>query len=466
MPLTIIKPYTVMFKFKPALLGLLFASYNLAAQSPGGISHHSFWLQEKQPANQQQQTLNFNSFINVSENKGSIKLPDNIRSIRRITVFTVYQNTSEAESPVWQVSGGVGDLSLSNKQISSTSGKSTLLFVKNKPANEAILHTYIGNTGMPPSSGNESSLTPGNVKLAEFILYEKILPEQDVAKIETYLALKYGITLQKNYVSASGAVLWNYKFDSSYSNNIAGIARDDKSSLYQKQSTSSNAAGQLVIGTGKMNDRDYLIWGDNSQPLAIKDGTLETMFASKKWLMKRSGDKADKISTELKINAASILSAFPKDSFYLVIDRSGTGEFSTGNCTYLKPDNITEEGIASFKDVHWDVDGSGKDAFTFAVKPAMLLVKEASTKDAVKLTGFQLYPNPVRGGRYNMMLTLDKPADIEVRVYDMHQKLVHSAKATGQSSYIFPGQITGAAGAYTVRVITPQTEYSRIIIVQ
>ena len=446
-----------MYKFKPALLGLLFASYNLAAQSPGGISHQSFWLQEKQSPNQKQQTLNFNSFINLAENKGSIKLPGNIRSMRRITVFTVYQNTSDVESPVWQVSGGVGDLSLSNKQISSTSGKSTLLFVKNKPANEAILHTYIGNTGMAPSSGDGSALTTGNVKLAEFILYERILPEQDVAKIETYLALKYGITLQRNYVSASGNVLWNYKFDSGYSNNIAGIARDDRSALYQKQSTSSNAAGQLVIGAYKMNDRDYLIWGDNSQPLTINDG----IFASKKWLMKRAGDKADKISTGLKIDANSILSAFPKDSFYLVIDRTGTGEFSN-DCVYLKPDNITEEGIASFNDVHWDVDGSGKDAFTFAVKPPTRLVKE----DAVKLTGFQLYPNPVRGGRYNMMLTLDKPADIEIRVYDMHQKLVHAAKGAGQSSYIFPGQITGAAGAYTVRVITPQTEYSRIIIVQ
>jgi hypothetical protein len=31
---------------------------------------------------------------------------------------------------------------------------------------------------------------------------------------------------------------------------------------------------------------------------------------------------------------------------------------------------------------------------------------------------------------------------------------------------VFTGTVKGAAGSYTVRVITPQTEYSRIIIVQ
>jgi hypothetical protein len=471
-----------MRKVNPILLcGLLLATTNLLAQSPGGISQQSVWLQGKvSPSAVKQQTLNFNPVIIPDDSKANM-LPGQVPSKGRLTVFTVYQTpASDNEAAVWEIKGA-NDLTLSTKQVSSKSGKTNLDFAKGRSLKgEAVLLAFTGNAGSQSEmdAANYMQLAPPNsASVSEVILYERRLNAEEIAKVETYLALKYGITLLNNYVNAQGDVIWNYKKDSVFSNNIAGIGRDDKSTLYQKQSTSSTSAGQLIIGAeniaalnsknaAELSNGNYLIWGDNGQSFTpdqnVQSNENKLALAEKKWLMRRTGNNADKINTELRVDTKTMLTG-SSNEFYLIIDRSGTGEFASQSAAYIKPDEISKEGIAIFKNIHWDTDGSGRDAFTFGVKPAVLIVKN---KDAANLVSFQLYPNPVREGIFKMALTLDKTSDIEIRIYDMHQRLVHSAKASGQSSYLFTGTVKGAAGSYTVRVITPQTEYSRIIIVQ
>ena len=162
-----------------------------------------------------------------------------------------------------------------------------------KPA--AVISTYLRMQGKKISSqdsaykemaiqfGNTSSShTPGQASgsIAEFIVYETILKDKDIAKIESYLALKYGITLEKSYMNSLGDIIWDRKKDEIFSNNIAGIGRDDQATLYQKQGTSSSTTDELTIGINKiassnsanksvLNNKDFLIWGDNALPFLI-----------------------------------------------------------------------------------------------------------------------------------------------------------------------------------------------------
>lgn len=472
------------------LAGGLLLSCSMFAQSPGGVSHRSFWVKDNAGAGSKTSPgLNFNPAMTTDVNS-PVKLPAHIQSLKRLTVFTVYQPPSASlETPIWEINGPQGDLALSTRELSSKGSKVNLVFENNQRNDPvAVIHTYRGRTAAIENDESKNAyLRFGKVNgqqsaspavISEFILYERILSEQDIAKIETYLALKYGITLHRNYVNTNGDVIWNYKKDSAWSNNIAGIARDDQSTLYQKQATSSNAPGQLVIGidkivtsnhenTGIITDKNFLVWGDNAENLTLNENPsaqATAMLSHKKWLMKRSGNSADKLSTQLTINAKALLAGkVPKDIFYLVIDRSGTGEFAEENCTYIATDNITAEGIATFSGVRWDTDGSGKDMFAFGTRSVQV---KAPDKSAATLLSFQLYPNPVTDGNYQIAVTFNKPTDVEIKVYDIHQRLVHSGKALGQSSYVIPGQIKGAAGTYTVRLITPEQEYSRIIVVQ
>jgi uncharacterized repeat protein (TIGR01451 family) len=102
----------------------------------------------------------------------------------------------------------------------------------------------------------------------------------DIQKINSYLAVKYGMTLDQttplDYLNSAGTVIWNGTTNAAFNNNIAGIERDDASALHQKQSMSVNSGSQVAIGiagalanTNALNansfssDQQAVMWGDN-----------------------------------------------------------------------------------------------------------------------------------------------------------------------------------------------------------
>ncbi|SEJ85228.1 hypothetical protein SAMN05216327_1261, partial [Dyadobacter sp. SG02] len=121
-----------------------------------------------------------------------------------------------------------------------------------------------------------------NGDIAEVILYHGPtggdMANADLARIHSYLAIKYGITLDQttaqNYINSASSVVWDASTNTGYQHNIAGIGRDNEASLYQKQSWSVNAGQQVLIGTTGLgntnqanatglNNGQFLIWGDN-----------------------------------------------------------------------------------------------------------------------------------------------------------------------------------------------------------
>tara|TARA_R110002096_G_scaffold135456_2_gene287358 strand:+ start:282265 stop:286851 length:4587 start_codon:yes stop_codon:yes gene_type:complete len=99
-------------------------------------------------------------------------------------------------------------------------------------------------------------------------------------KIDSYLALKYGITLNTDYINTSGGTYWNATSNSGYLNDIAGIGVDGITGLEQKQSKSINSDALVSIGllsieeTNKDNtgsfgaDQSFLVWGNDNGSLS------------------------------------------------------------------------------------------------------------------------------------------------------------------------------------------------------
>ncbi|HEX2630958.1 MAG TPA: hypothetical protein VHM26_18205, partial [Chitinophagaceae bacterium] len=418
----------------------------------------SMWLQGNTSGDASRLVdINFNPAMLMNAQAASIKITDKVSSLRRVTIFTVYQNANNDEQSVWKIGGRLGNISLSTRQVAGNDNTS-VAFAKDQPAGNKtiapLIHTYIGRNRQS-NDGTENKdatiqwgLSAGGGYIAEFILFERILNEEELAKTETYLALKYGIGLEKNYLNSSGATVWNYKIDKYFSHHIAGIGRDDRTSLYQKQSTSSYQPGELVIGvnkiassnktnTGQLSNGDYLIWGDNDQPFTlqetIKTGSDEMLLTGKKWMIRRSGNTDHNISTELAIDIKSLFSHYSKENFFLVIDKSGSGNFNTSDCIYVTPESISKEGIASFGNLQWDVDRSGKDVFAFGLK----INPNVSGPDKNKsIRSFRVYPNPLVDGRYKIEVVLEKPADVQIQFYDLHQQLLETKKGSGQSNYL------------------------------
>ena len=131
-----------------------------------------------------------------------------------------------------------------------------------------------------------------NGDILEVINYDTRNSDTNRSRIESYLAIKYGITLgvngtSQNYVDSNGTVI--YGAGAGFNYNIAGIGRDDLSQLNQKQSKTENTVSDITIGLGDIFDvnsnntntfdanRKFLVWGHNNNTLAAQPPIIVDM---------------------------------------------------------------------------------------------------------------------------------------------------------------------------------------------
>ena len=136
----------------------------------------------------------------------------------------------------------------------------------------------------------------------ELLVFNQALSPSQCNKFESYLAMKYGVSLGNSYTALNGDTLWNYKSDTIFNHRITGYGREDALGLNQRISTTSyeetsdyTSAGNndsylggdsykqsspnhlLVVGTEPGNTLDngsYLLLGDNNDSLTIKTNSL------------------------------------------------------------------------------------------------------------------------------------------------------------------------------------------------
>ncbi|MEM6735557.1 MAG: choice-of-anchor tandem repeat GloVer-containing protein, partial [Bacteroidota bacterium] len=117
----------------------------------------------------------------------------------------------------------------------------------------------------------------GNI--AEIVYYEKALTDMERQKVESYLAIKYGITLHASvsYLSSNNTVIWDADDNAGYANDIAGIGRDDESVLDQRASMSVNADAMVRMDkSGSFDtDLDFIVWGNDDGSSTFEDNDVD-----------------------------------------------------------------------------------------------------------------------------------------------------------------------------------------------
>ncbi len=100
-------------------------------------------------------------------------------------------------------------------------------------------------------SADAANPFPYNWKIAEIINYSSRTSPIDKQKIESYLSLKYGMTLNSgtdNYIASNWTTnMWSTASAWVYINDIFGIGRDDLSALWQVKSKSVNDDNVITI---------------------------------------------------------------------------------------------------------------------------------------------------------------------------------------------------------------------------
>lgn len=109
--------------------------------------------------------------------------------------------------------------------------------------------------------------------IAEVISYNGRLSNANRRDVETYLAIKYGITLGDiaTGYTVSGNTLFN---NATYANDIAGIGRNDSQGLFQSSSQSISGNAIRFSNPSDFDDGEYLIWGHDGGAAALQTGDI------------------------------------------------------------------------------------------------------------------------------------------------------------------------------------------------
>jgi len=424
--------------------------------------------------------INFNPALKFDGENDALLIPFGSDGSSQYTVFTVVHplNTS-VESGIWGVANTQKDIMLTTHRAISPNAKSnynsgnTNIPVLNSMVqywganlNSPYAALMLGNTGKPMEA-----VAPLEGYLAEYMLFNRALPVKERERVQSYLALKYGITITyHHYRNSDDDIIWNKSQNEDYAHHIASIGHDEGFTLHQKQARSTAEFPFLIIGaesitetnadnTTNINDKDFLIWGDNGASYTDTDVSNDQhpklSFIKRKWLMSASGSTAHTIPTELQLNIRR-MSESNDLAPMLVIDRSGEGDFTSENLEFIPMSELATNGFASFKNIKWDTDNSGKDAFTFAVNADLLI------QDFVR--GFTVYPNP-SVGNFSIDILLEEAADAAIKIYDAKGAQITNYEGKNASEYRFNQTLNLPSGVYSVTLETNDDIQTKQIVI-
>lgn len=183
-----------------------------------------------------------------------------------------------------------------------------------------------------------------NWTLNEFIAIDSALSAMQITQIESYLAVKYGITMLTGYLDSSATVVWNHSANAGYTGRVFGIGRDDTSTLLQTQSSSSVGSG-ISIGLSSwssLSNRQFLMAGDNNGAMTWNTSWAPSNFKkfARTWYVQRAW-----VSTSYNVNISIPTSLVPVSSSWIYLLVSSTTDFT--NADYYAMTEVWGKRITS-----------------------------------------------------------------------------------------------------------------------
>ncbi|MBV7267754.1 choice-of-anchor D domain-containing protein [Winogradskyella luteola] len=222
---------------------------------------------------------------------------------------------------------------------------------------------------------NSANTGTGNVltgNIAEIIVYDRILTTTERQKVESYMAIKYGITLGYNdefyreedtpdetpfgysgtsndYILSDDSMVWDGSDNTGYGYNVFGIARDDNSALLQLKSKSvhieqiskDESIITLTDESGSIeNDHDYLMIGNNGATVTLQSTTVPervTQTINRVWKSREGTNDVGTVMLEFDLSQYSL--SGPADLELIVADNTSFTNYKNYAGTY---DSFTE----------------------------------------------------------------------------------------------------------------------------
>jgi hypothetical protein len=329
----------------------------------------------------------------------------------------------------------------------------------------------------------------------ELLVFETVLLPVERDIFESYLAIKYGVSMDKSYLSGIGRVIWDYSSNELYNNRITGYGREDLIGLNQKMSTTSYQEAPyysdscdsyqtntinglssrnrlLVMGCQKdspINDGEYVLFGDDNNPISATNTSLAGFVTmQRKWLV--STNRPFKNEIELSY-FNSLATGFINHQYetYLIVDRTGSGVFNSSSDVYLMDSLDTNRSKIIFKNVVWDKDR--KNAFTFGYKVANRVKKKNTNIEPTSLDTLNpmsdlriYYTDPHDMSSVTVKLQTSKPTTSVIQVFDMSGRIILRQNLPESSNVQFTNIKFPRSGIYLINVINNEIRYTQKVI--
>lgn len=303
------------------------------------------------------------------------------------------------------------------------------------------------------ANGGAYSGESSRAYVPEMIMYNAALTAMDINRVESYLALKYGITLDQtvgstDYTASDGTTeMWDKDAPgaSTYENDIAGIGQDITSALLQPKSKSVNTDAIVTIGSSSnLEDLEFLTWGNNNgtvNSFTLTGAPSGYQRVNREWSIQETGDVGT-VTIEVDVEDPQLNLANFGPSLFLLYDANNDGNLADETPVQMFDDGTNGDTVGGNN--IWTVQGVNFDdgeEFTFAVEAIKVEFTNTTASDT-EMSGENLPTLTVGGG----ILLANQTVSVVFNVGS-------TATSGTDFSFISPKIVTIPAGNYT----TPQT---------
>lgn len=491
------------YKFLFTFIIILSVEQNFFSQEKNKLSEDCLWIKSDCQAmgsnqnstfkeNDLNQYLNFNHFVDFR--KGKVEKVYKKLVSKNSVLFAVFKSSSKEENILISLESSSFKTSISNQKI--ICDKEVLL---NKGAfNKGILLTYLYNKNSLSSRRNGNLIIEDLLfddqgstnQLAELIYIPRFINNVEKQIIESYLSLKYGISLNDNldYYNSTGEVIWDFKENDGFNKRITGIGKDEAIGLNQKQSKNSLADG-LIIGVDNimktneenqihLKNKEFLLWGDNgNSPILDKgdDGDAKKIM-KRIWKIKSISDTISKIRVQLKIDKKLMpldakVETNNDDFIWLAIDSISESTFNYKNAKYIKATKNNENEV-----IFDNVEFTNAADYLFTIVMAKESDVKASNLSADQLSAninseidvvnqFLIYPNPTfANANFNIKFNLKELSIVSVKIVDITGKILKAENLGAITNYLFSSNLSVSGTFLIIICINGKIETRKLVV--
>ena len=231
--------------------------------------------------------------------------------------------------------------------IAAPNGSAPKNLYRNGNVVSATLGNYQPNpiTNYTIGMNDNGTSWPFHGRISEQIVYPKILSSHERNVVETYLALKYGISISHNYIRPDSVVIFDVS--TGYNNGIIGVGKNKTQGFNQPKSHSESDAtnGITLALTSNVASGTYLICGHNAGGLGRITVAGETNVLTRKYYAEQSGGLGT-INIELNLSEIGANTGLAANQVKILISKN-----STFTNTYVQEASSVSGGIAYFEGV-------------------------------------------------------------------------------------------------------------------